>query len=412
MLQVVETQDKSLDDYVPILGEEAVAEIRRLAARLRGVRVLNINSTPYGGGVAEILQALVPLMRDAGLDAHWQVMRAEPQFFEVTKALHNALQGMPLELSAEMIDIYNRNNQANAKQLEDDFDFIMVHDPQPAAILHFHGRKGNARWIWRCHIDTSTPNQQVWGFLRPAYLDLYDAAVFTLERFVPPDLQVPKIVVIPPSIDPLSPKNAPMALEEAKSVIARFGVDPNRPFMVQVSRFDPWKDPLGVIDAYRMVKREIPAVQLALVGAMAADDPEGVQLYARALRRAGEDFDISVLSNWDGVHDREVNVFQTAAQVVIQKSLREGFGLVVAEAMWKGKPVVGGNAGGIPLQVLEGETGFLVDSVEECAQRALALLRQPDLAREMGQKAREHVRKNFLSPRHLRDYLRLFLELK
>ncbi|MBI2844962.1 MAG: glycosyltransferase [Chloroflexi bacterium] len=412
MLQAIETQPKSLKDYAPLVGEEIIAEIHTLAADLKGARVLHINSTPYGGGVAEILHTLLPLMRDVGLDAHWQVIRAELQFFEVTKAFHNALQGMPLELSEEIIDIYNRNNQANAENLEDDFEFIVVHDPQPAALLHFHGRHNNARWIWRCHIDTSTPNQQVWNFLRPTYLDLYDAAVFTLERFAHPDLRVPKIAAFPPSIDPLSPKNLPMRKEEAKAIVARYGVDITRPLLVQVSRFDPWKDPLGVIEAYRRVKKKMPEVQLALVGAMAADDPEGVRLYARALRRAGDDFDIDVVSNWDGVHDREVNAFQTAADVVIQKSVREGFGLTVTEALWKGKPVIGGNAGGIPLQVIEGETGFLVESEKECALRALALLQNPDLALKMGHKAKEHVRQNFLSPRHLRDYLRLFRELK
>lgn len=412
MLHVVELAPKSLDAYTPIVGEEAIAEIRALARDLKGARVLHINATAYGGGVAEILHTLVPLMRDVGLEAHWQVMLGEPHFFEVTKAFHNALQGMPLELDPGMTDLYLQTNQTNAALLDGEYDFIMVHDPQPAALRYFDHSNGKARWIWRCHIDTSTPNQQFWNFLRPTYLDLYHAAVFTLERFAPPDLGVSKIVVIPPSIDPLSPKNMAMDIAEAKAMVARLGVDPSRPLMVQVSRFDPWKDPLGVIDAYRKVKREIPGVQLALVGSMAADDPEGVRLYARALRRAGEDFDINVLSNWDGVHDREVNAFQTAAEVVIQKSIREGFGLTVTEALWKGKPVIGGNVGGIPLQVIEGETGFLVESVEECARRALALLRQPELAKEMGEKAREHVRRNFLSPRHLRDYLRLFLELR
>ncbi|HID87812.1 MAG TPA: glycosyltransferase [Anaerolineae bacterium] len=410
MLQTVEVQPKSLADYRPIVGEEVIVSIRELAADLQGARVLHVNATAYGGGVAEILSSLVPLMRDVGLDAQWQVIAGADEFFSVTKAFHNGLQGAEIPLTAEMKAIYDRYNERNAAAFEGDHDFIVVHDPQPAALLHFHGPEGGGHWIWRCHIDTSTPNPAFWEFLTP-YLNLYEAGIFTMEKYVGPGLDFPHLAIIPPTIDPLSPKNAPMPLERAREIVASFGPNPEQPLITQVSRFDPWKDPLGVIDAYRLVKREIPQVQLALVGSMASDDPEGWHYLDRTIRHAGEDFDIHILHNFHGVGALEVGAFQTASDVIVQKSIREGFGLVVTEALWKGKPVVGGRAGGIPLQVLDGETGFLVGDVEECAQRALYLLRNPEKARAMGTRGREHVRGNFLITRHLRDYLQLFRDL-
>lgn len=412
MLQEVEVGRKSLDDYRTVVGDGIVDEIRALAGQLKGARVLHINATAYGGGVAEILYTMVPLMRDAGVETHWQVIVGEQQFFNVTKSFHNALQGMSIPLTSQMIEIYERNNRANAALLEDNWDFVVVHDPQPAAIRHFRGSAGGARWIWRCHLDTSAPDQGIWSYLRSPFLEPYDAAVFTMKQFVGTDLGIEEVAIIPPSIDPLSAKNAALDPDQARELIVRFGVDLTRPLLTQVCRFDPWKDPLGVIDVYRLVKAEIPEVQLALVGSMATDDPEGIQHYARTLRRAGEDFDIHILSNLDAVDDDEVNAFQTISDVIIQKSIREGFGLVVSEAMWKRKPVVGGNVGGIPLQILDGQTGFLVEDVRSCAQRAIELLRDPDLGRQMGEKGQEHVRANFLTTRHLRDYLALFLKLK
>lgn len=410
MPNLVEVKARHLAQYAPVVGEEMVEAVRTLAAPFRGARVLHINATAYGGGVAEILHWLVPLMQDVGLAAEWQVIEGSDEFFEVTKAMHNGLQGMDLPFTPEMQDLWCRTNEANARALEGQYDFIIVHDPQPAGLLRFHGREGSRHWIWRCHIDTSTPNPAYWEFLVP-YLTPYDAYIFTMAEYLGPGLDRGKVAIIPPKIDPLSPKNLPVPEEEQKATLERFGVDPARPLLCQVSRFDPWKDPLGVIDAYRLVKEAVPAVQLALVGSMAADDPEGWTYYDRTLRHAGEDLDIVVLHNFHGVGDREVAAFQAAADVVIQKSLREGFGLVVAEALWKGTPVVGGNVGGIRLQVLHGETGYLVDSVEECARRCLDLLRDPERARAMGQAGREHVRRNFLSIHHLRDYLRLFRSL-
>ncbi len=411
MLHRVPVEAKALSAYAAVVGDAVLSELQALAAPLKGARVVHINATAYGGGVAEILATLVPLMRDLGLEAEWQVIEGAPEFFNVTKAMHNGLQGMDVPFTEEMQRIWQQYNERNAAQFEGEYDFVVVHDPQPAGLLHYTGGRGGRHWIWRCHIDTSHPNPVFWDFLVP-YLNAYEAGIFTLKEYVGPGLHFPHLAIIPPSIDPLSPKNAAMSDEEARAIVARFGVDVKRPLVVQVSRFDPWKDPLGVIDCYRLVKREVPDVQLALVGAMASDDPEGWFYYDRTLRHAGEDFDIHVLHNFHGVGAWEVNAFQRAADVVVQKSIREGFGLVVSEAMWKGKPVVGGRAGGIPLQILDGKTGFLVDSVEACAARVVYLLRHPEEARRMGAAARERVRRHFLITRHLADYLRLFLRLE
>lgn len=410
MLTNVELVPKSLQNYASVAGEEVIEAIRKAAEPLQGARVLHLNATAYGGGVAEILQTMVPLMRDVGLDAHWQVIVGENRFFNVTKSFHNAMQGQQIDFTDEMRDVYLRNNELNAGLFEGDYDFIMVHDPQPAAMPHFRNRAGGRHWIWRCHIDTSTPYLPVRDFLKP-YVTEYDAAIYTMPEYVGEGMDFKSLYIVPPSIDPLAEKNQTMELAEAQACVAKHRLDTRRPLLVQVSRFDPWKDPLGVIDAYREVKKHVPEVQLALVGSMASDDPEGMVYYARTLRRAGEDFDIHVLSNLDGIGNREVNAFQTAADVVIQKSTREGFGLVVTEALWKGKPVVGGKVGGIPLQVIDGETGFLVTDSQSCAEASLFLLQNRERCQEMGAKAREHVRKNFLTTRQLGDYLRMFVEL-
>jgi trehalose synthase len=410
MLQQVELGQKRLADYRPIVGDEVIAEIERLAAPLKGARVVHINATAFGGGVAEILQTLVPLMRDVGLDAGWQVIEGQDEFFNVTKACHNGLQGMDIPFTDGMKDIWRRYNEVNAARFEGEYDFVVVHDPQPAGLLHYHGPVGGKHWAWRCHIDTSHPNPAYWDFFAP-YIAAYEAGIFTLRQYVGPGVSYDHLALIAPTIDPLSPKNAPMIPERAQAIVARFGISMDRPLITQVSRFDPWKDPLGVIDAYRIVKRQVPEVQLALVGSMATDDPEGWYYLDKTIRHAGEDGDVYVLHNFHGVGALEVGAFQAVSDVVVQKSTREGFGLVVTEALWKGKPVVGGNAGGIPLQVMDGQTGFLVDSVEECGEKALYLLQHPQEAARMGEAAREHVRCNFLSTRHLADYLRLFAEL-
>jgi trehalose synthase len=411
VLQQVGVKQKQLADNGPIVGEEAIAEIRALAEPVRGAHVVHINATAFGGGVAEMLVTLVPLMRDVGLDAGWQVIEGEDEFFNVTKACHNGLQGMDIPFTEEMKAIWRRYNEMNAQKFEGEYDFVIVHDPQPAGLLHYHGLTGGKHWAWRCHIDTSHPNPAYWDFFAP-YISEYEAGIFTMEQYVGPGASFKHLAIITPKIDPLSPKNAPLAEDRAREIVARFGIDTGRPLITQVSRFDPWKDPLGVIDAYRIVKEQVPKAQLALVGSMATDDPEGWYYLDKTSRHAGEDDDIHILHNFHGVGALEVGAFQTTSDVVIQKSTREGFGLVVTEALWKGKSVVGGNAGGIPLQVIDGQTGFLVDSVEECGEKALYLLRHPEEAQQMGRAARKHVRQNFLSTHHLADYLRLFNRLQ
>lgn len=410
MLQNVEIQTVSLEDYRPIVDDEVIEQIRAQAKPLKGATVLHINATAFGGGVAEILQALASLMRDVGLDARWQIIEGADEFFDVTKSMHNGLQGMDLPFTNEMKTIWQRYNELNAKKFEGHYDIVVVHDPQPAGLLHFTGGQNANHWIWRCHIDTSHPNADYWDFMAP-YLNEYPAAVFTLEQYVGPGVDFKHLATITPTIDPLSPKNTAIDPATADEIVTRYGFDTQRPLLVQVSRFDPWKDPLGVIDAYRMVKNRIPEVQLALVGSMASDDPEGWDYYDKTVRHAGEDYDVRILHNFHGVGNEEVNAFQAAADVVIQKSTREGFGLVVTEALWKEKPVIGGKVGGIPLQVLDGQTGFLVESVEECADKMLYLLENPAEAGKLGQAAREHVRRNFLTPHHLANYLQLFNQL-
>jgi len=417
MFGSVPTQAKALAEYQPVIGRDRLEEIRCLADQLQGARVLHVNATAYGGGVAELLATLVPLMNDVGLQADWQVIKGAEEFFQVTKALHNALQGgQKAVISEEMWETWRRYNRLNAELFDlDDYDFVVIHDPQPAGLLTFLqqrlGRRPHGKWIWRCHIDLTEARPEVWAHLRP-YIEQYDAAIFTMESYVKSDLRVPRIAIMPPAIDPLSPKNADMACEEIRAILTRYGVDPDRPIVSQVSRFDPWKDPLGVIDAYRAVKEKVRDLQLVMVASMASDDPEGWLFYERTARRAGEDFDIFLLSNLQGVGNWEVNAFQRASQVIIQKSIREGFGLVVAEGLWKGKPVVGGNVGGIPLHVIDGETGYLVSSTEECAERVLQLLRDKQLAARLGRVGREHVREHFLITRYLRDYLSLFVSLR
>ncbi len=408
-MQNVVLASKSLADYAPVVGDDVIAGLERLARPFQGARVLHISSTAYGGGVAEMLHTLVPLMRSAGLEAEWRVISGNDDFFTVTKTMHNALQGMDLELTPAMRATYLHANVDNAVYFEDEFDFYVVHDPQPAPLRLLCQALGG-KWIWRCHIDLTEANRDYWDFLRP-FVQMYDAAIFTLPSYAKPDLQIGHIAIIPPAIDPLSPKNSPMSAADARRIVAMYNVSPDDPLLVQVSRFDPWKDPLGVIDAYRGVKRQIPTVQLVLIGSMAHDDPEGMEYYQRTQDYAGNDPDIHLLSNLDGIGNVEVNAFQNVATVVLQKSLREGFGLTVAEGLWKRKPVIGGNVGGIPLQIEDGKSGFLVNSIEEATMRSLQLIENPHLARQMGEFGREHVRQKFLSTSNLRNYLNLFSTL-
>ena len=397
MLQSVDVGERSLEAYRGVAPEETIEELSRRAEELRGARVLHINATPYGGGVSELLRSSVPLLNDLGLIADWRIISGDEAFFDTTKAIHNALQGAPDGLEDAQRETYLANAQRNAEQLEERYDFVFVHDPQPAALLQLHG-KDDQRWIWRCHIDTSAPNPDVWAFLRDL-LGEYDAAVFTMEEFVAPDIPVPRVEVIPPAIDPLSPKNMPLGDDTAEEVLEWIGVHSERPLITQVSRFDPWKDPLGVIAAYRLVREQVPELQLVMAGSMALDDPEGWRIYREIAAEASSDPEIHLLTNLTGVGNVEVNALQRLSDVVIQKSIREGFGLVISEAMWKRTPVVAGRAGGIPLQMADGVGGTLVDGVEECAAAVAGLLSDPERARELGRLGQERVREHFLMPR-------------
>jgi len=408
MLQPIAAGHKSLADYTHVAGKPLISEIRELAAELEGLKVLHLSATAFGGGVSEILYTLVPLMNDVGIEAEWQVMLGREEFYNATKLLHNALQGNPQGLSDEEWEVFDRYNEMNARDLTDGWDVVIIHDPQPAGILQ-HVRERGKAWIWRCHIDISTPNPAAIERLVPL-VSAYDGAVFHRQEYVPAGMGGAPVHIVPPAIDPLSPKNMAFSPEDASYVCDQFGIDVDRPLMCQVSRFDPWKDPMGVIDAYRLVKKEHPAVQLALIGSMATDDPEGWDFFNQTMAHADGDPDVHILNNLNSVGAIEVNAFQSQADVVIQKSTREGFGLTVSEALWKARPFIGGDVGGIPLQVKDGETGYLVSSPEECAKRSTAILREPDLGRRLGRAGKEHVRKNFLTPRLLRDWLRIFKE--
>lgn len=405
MLHAVDVGKRSLNAYQGIAPDETLEELREAAAPLRGLRVLHLNATPYGGGVSELLRSLTPLMTDLGLRAEWQVISGDERFFRATKAIHNGLQGSARGITPDEITAYETTSRENAARLEVESDIVFVHDPQPVALLPLHG-KGGARWIWRCHIDTSAPNPQVWGVLRD-YLTEYDTAIFTMREFVPPGLPIARIEVIPPAIDPLSPKNLPLPERTARQIINWIGIELDNPLVTQVARFDPWKDPFGVIAAYRLVREQIPNLQLALVGSMALDDPEGWDIYQQLVSVSQRDPLIHVFTNFTGVGNIEVNAFQRLSDVIIQKSVREGFGLVVSEALWKGTPVVAGRAGGIPMQMVNGAGGLLVESVEECASALLTLLRDRSSATEMAKRGQEWVRARFLLPRLLLDEVRL-----
>jgi trehalose synthase len=408
VLQPVAVGNKTLADYTHICGRELIAEIKQLAEPLQGRRVVHISATAFGGGVSEILYTLVPLMRDVGLDCEWQVIYGREEFFNATKLMHNALQGAPVDLDEEQWATWRRYNEINARELAGGWDVCLVHDPQPAALCKLVPEKAKG-WVWRCHIDLSTPNVDTIAELLP-YLEEYPESLFHMREYVPAGMDG-HVNVVPPAIDPLTPKNMALSPEDASFVCGQFGIDVDRPLMCQVSRFDPWKDPLGVIDAYRLVKESLPDVQLALVGSMASDDPEGWDFFNATIAHADGDPDIHILNNFNNVGAIEVNAFQSHSDVLIQKSTREGFGLTVTEAIWKARPFVGGDVGGIPLQIEDSVTGFLVSSVEQCAERSLQVLRDPELGRALGRRGKEHVRRHFLTPRYLRDYLKIFNEL-
>jgi trehalose synthase len=399
-----------LDRYAAEAGRDAVDQLRQLAERLAGLRVVHVNSTPRGGGVAEILNWMIPMMRELGMDASWEVLEvADPDFFTATKSFHNALQGNPLGIPDKLLRVYEEVNARNAERLRpvlEPADVVFIHDPQPAPLLRLCPNR-TGKWIWRCHIDVSHPNRSVWRYLRQ-YVTEYEASIFSLDDFAQP--MPHPVFLIPPSIDPLSEKNQPLPPEEVRQVLSDFGVDPDRPTLLQVSRFDRFKDPVGVIRSYKLATRFVPSLQLVLAGGGAVDDPEGEIVLQEVKQAAGDDPDIHVLSS-SHYTDRIISALQAGADIVLQKSLREGFGLTVTEAMWKGKPVIGGNTGGIRLQLLNYRTGFLVDTPEGAAMRIRYLLFDRPRMQDIGRNAREMVRQNFLTTRHLREYLTLMVVL-
>jgi len=409
VLQLVNVGHKSLADYATIATRGLMDSIRRLAEPLAGKRVVHLSATAFGGGVAEINYTLIPLMSDAGLETEWRIIRGAEEFYNVTKAIHNAIQGDPRGLDEEQRAIFRRYQELNAEEFEDEYDFVVVHDPQPVGMIDYC-TESRARWVWRGHIDFSAPNQDVLDFVLPS-VRRYDAAIFHMRDYVPRVEGLPPSYIWPPAIDPLAPKNMALSAEDAAYIVDQFGIDVDRPLLTQVSRFDPWKDPLGVIDAYRLVKKRFPEVQLALVGSMAHDDPEGWDYYNQTVAYAEGDPDIYILSNLNNVGSVEVNAFQVHSAAVLQKSIREGFGLTVTEALWKTRPTVAGRVGGIVAQIQDGETGWLVRSPEECAEACIEILRDPREARQRALRGKEYVRRHFLTPRLLRDWLVLFNRL-
>lgn len=399
-----------LQRYAAAAGEDVMEHLRQLAGLLKGASVVHVNATPEGGGVAEILTPLIPLSRELGLDASWQVLEGPPEFFACTKRMHNAVQGqrtVPDKAALRLYDEVNAHNAERLGPLLEDADFVFVHDPQPAALLRHMSRRRGC-WIWRCHIDASHPEPRVWRFLRERVAP-HDASIFSLPAFVRP-LPHPSYV-IPPAIDPLGEKNRDLDEAAVKHTRVRFGLDAERPLIVQISRFDRFKDPVGVIEAYRLAVRFVPGLQLVLAGGGAADDPEGAEVLAEVREAAGDDPDIHVLE-LPSRDDLTVNALQRAADIVLQKSLREGFGLTVTEAMWKGRPVIGGDTGGIRLQVVNHHTGFLVNSPEGAALRIRYLLYNQQERLRMGAIAQQFARQSFLLTRQLREYLTLMVALR
>lgn len=396
-----------LSDYEPVVGKNIIEELRILGKRLAGKVVRNINSTAAGGGVAEILQRMTPLLNELGLRAHWDVIEGNEKFFSVTKKFHNMLHGKETKLSPAEIELFRQTSNENIKRMDIGGDIIFVHDPQPITLIKKKSSLKRSKWLWRCHIDISQPQEQIWGFLKP-YIEEYDASVFSSPSFA----QTLKIrqILIPPSIDPLSDKNKELPQETIDAVLKKFGIVSDKPVITQISRFDYLKDPLGVIDVYRLVKKYIDC-QLVLAGGTAKDDPEANKVLAEVMEKAAGDPDIHILAV-PSASDIEINALQRAADVVLQKSIREGFALTVTEALWKARPVVASAVGGIPLQIKHKFSGLLSRTTEGTAYWVKQLLNSPEYARNLGQIGREHVRQNFLLTRHLRDYLLLFLSLQ
>lgn len=395
-----------LESYRTVVGAQVLDELLLLADRVRHRRLQHINSTSVGGGVAEILSRMVPLLRDLGIDTRWDVIKGNQAFFAVTKAFHNALHGGNEVISKEMLQVFRDTTEMNLRDFDAFGDVVMVHDPQPVGLITQRSAVGG-RWLWRCHIDISTPDPRVWGFLKQ-YVSQYDASIFSMPDFAQ-RLSIPQFMV-PPSIDPLSDKNRDLSDAEVQAVVERYELDPERPIVTQISRFDRLKDPLGVLEAYRLVRRRHDC-QLLLAGGGATDDPEGQEVLQEVKEAAGDDRDIHVIE-LPPFSDLDINALVRGSTVVIQKSIKEGFGLTVTEALWKRKPVIGGAVGGIRLQLLNGVTGFLVHSPEGTANRIIELLADREMREAIGDAGHRYVKDNFLTTRHIRDYLLLMLAIE
>lgn len=393
-----------LSEYIPVVGEGVVAELRLLGERLAGKRVLNVNSTKVGGGVAEILQRLVPLLRELGVDARWEVVTGTEDFFVLTKKLHNALHGAPIAFTPADRQVFNEVTETNLASIDLDADIRFIHDPQPAGLIRARDGRSDGNWMWRCHIDVSTPAPGAWEFIAPM-VERYDLSVFSAPQFAR-TLPIPQILIAP-SIDPLSDKNRELPQTEVETILKRFGIHSDKPIICQVSRFDRLKDPVGVIKAWQMVRTRFDC-QLVLAGGSATDDPEGAAVLKEVREQAGDDPDVFIL-DLAPTSNVEINALQQASTVVVQKSLKEGFGLTVSEALWKRRPVIASAVGGIPLQISHKYSGILTHTIEGTAYWIKQLLGAPEFARKLGENGHNHVRENFLLTRHMRDYLLTFL---
>ena len=394
-----------IDKYRPIVGDQVIEELFLIAEKLKGKSIQNINSTASGGGVAEILIRMIPLMKDLGVDVFWDVIKGDDRFFEITKRIHNALHGVNTSLTHGDYNHFLKVNQQNLDNISNWADIVFVHDPQPIAMIK-KKRKLKNKWVWRCHVDFSKPQKDVWNFLKK-FIEKYDASVFSAPAFAR-KLNLRQIL-ISPSIDPLSDKNKDLDIEFIDSILNKFGIDKEKPIVTQVSRFDYLKDPIGVIKAYKLVKNNIDC-QLVLAGGTASDDPEGLRVLDEVRHEAAMDKDIFIIDLPSDSH-LEINALQRASTVILQKSLKEGFGLTVTEALWKEKPVIAGAVGGIPLQVVHKYSGILTYTVDGTAYWIKQLINEPSYAKRLGQNGKRHVKNNFLITRHIQDYLLLFLSL-
>jgi len=409
MIQEINLEPKPLENYKDIINQDTYDEIEELTKDFTGLRVVHLNSSATGGGVAEILRSLIPMLKGVGLDANWYFGSESSDFFAVTKQMHHFLQGKEGDLTKKDKDLYLKTNEKLAKHLAAlKADVWVIHDQQFVAVNEFFADLHPS--VWRSHTDTSSPNLSIWNFILP-YIKRYDRYIFTMRKYLGPGLDYDKSLIIPPAIDPLNEKNNPLPLEAAKHIISHFGLDSDKPLVSQISRFDIWKDPWGVIDAYRLSRERIPNLQLAYIGSFAPDDADGHQVLNDIRNYAMDDKDVFILSNMDGVDAIGVNAFQVASDVIIQKSTREGFGMTVSESMWKGKPVIGGKVGGIVEQIVNGETGFLVTTAAETAEKIVYLLKNKEKAKKMGVAGKERVREKFLMTRLLLDHLKLYKEL-